>query len=118
MKSVGGIATPLALIALGGGFDFGDLKKYPRMLILSVMGKLMILPLIFLPIAIHLGYTGLELTALLAMFASPTAVSSYTMAQTMKVNHVLAGQIVVFSSLFSVVSICFWITILKNFQLI
>lgn len=118
ITSVGSIATPLALIVLGGGFEFGDMKSYPRLLILSVFGKLLLLPGIFLPLGVYFGFRGMELTALLAMLASPTAVSSYTMAQSMKVNDVLAGQIVVVGSLLSVLSMCFWITILKNYQLI
>lgn len=118
ISSVGSIATPLSLIALGGGFAFGDLGKYPKKLCISLFGKLFAMPAVFLALAVALGYRNIELTAILAMFASPTAVSSYTMAQSMKVNDVLAGQIVVFGSLCSVVSICFWITLLKSYQLI
>lgn len=118
ISSVGSIATPLSLIVLGGGFAFGEMGKYPKLLCLSLFGKLMLMPGIFLPLAVYMGYRNVELTAILAMFASPTAVSSYTMAQSMKVNDVLAGQIVVLGSLCSVVSICFWITLLKNFALI
>ncbi|MFI3254927.1 MAG: AEC family transporter [Eubacteriales bacterium] len=117
VSSVANISTPLALIVLGGSFEFGKIGDYPKLLAISTLGKLVLLPGVFLSIAIYMGYRDLELVALLAMFASPTAVSSYTMAQSMKVNDVLAGQIVVFTSLFSVASICMWITVLKNFQL-
>ncbi len=118
LYSVGSIASPLSLIVLGGGFAFGELGKYPKQLSFSIVGKLLLMPALFLPLAIWYGFREMELTALLAMLASPTAVSSYTMAQNMKVNDVLAGQIVVLGSLLSVLSMCFWITLLKQHQLI
>ncbi|MEF9971830.1 MAG: AEC family transporter, partial [Oscillospiraceae bacterium] len=70
------------------------------------------------PLAIALGFRGMELGALLAMFASPTAVSSFTMAQQMQADDELAGQIVVVGSLCSVVTIFFWISVLSYFGLL
>ncbi len=60
----------------------------------------------------------MELAALMAMLASPTAVSSFTMAQNADANDDLAGQIVVMSSLLSVVSIFLWILMLNYFNVI
>jgi predicted permease len=44
------------------------------------------------------------------MFASPAAVSSYTMAQQMEGDADLAGQIVVFTTVFSLITLFFWIS--------
>ncbi len=43
------------------------------------------------------GYRGVELTTLMIIFAAPTAISSFTMAQQMDSDSELAGQIVVFT---------------------
>lgn len=106
------IATPLALIALGGSFSFRSLKGNGKALICAVGGKLVVIPLAGIALSLALGYRGIELGALLAMFASPTAVSSFTMAQQMDADDELAGQIVVTTSLCSVVTIFIWITLL------
>ena len=52
------------------------------------------------------------------MFAAPTAVSSFQMAKQMDGDGDLAGQIVVFTSAFSIVTVFGWIFLLKQFALI
>ena len=112
------VATPLALIVLGGSFQFKSIGAYKKQLSISVLGKLILLPGIFIPIAILFGFRKIELAALMAIFASPTAVSTFTMAQNAKANYKLSGQIVVLDSMLSVVSIFLWIVVLKYFNLI
>lgn len=118
ISDIGKVATPLALIVLGGSFQFKSLKKYPVPLCFCVFGKLVLMPLIFIPIGYLAGFRHLELAALFCMFASPTAVSTFTMAQAAKANDELAGQVVVLDSLLSVVTIFIGITLLKSLQLI
>ncbi len=115
MNQLAQIATPVALVALGGTFKFGNLKKYKYLLLSSTVFKLLIIPAIFVPISIWLGFRNMELTALMSMFATPTAVTTYTMAQNIGSNHELAGQIVVVSSLLSVVTIFFWVSFLQAY---
>ncbi|MEG2543218.1 MAG: AEC family transporter [Longicatena sp.] len=118
MKDIASIATPLALIILGGSFAFSKIGHNIGTLTLVILCKLVLLPLAILSVAILLGYKGMALGALLAMACSPTAVSSFTMAQQMGGDDELAGQIVVVSSLLSVVTIFMWISILHNFLII
>lgn len=115
LTSVSAITTPLSLIVLGSSFQFANLTKYLKLLIFSIIGKLVIMPMIFLPIALLLGFKGYDICALMAMLASPTAVSSYTMAQQADANDELAGQIVVIDSMCSIVTIFIWITILSPY---
>ncbi len=117
-KDVSGVSTPLALILLGGSFKFTAAGKIYKQLIAAVSTKLVFIPLIFVTISVILGFRGATLAALAIMFASPTAVSSYTMAQSSGANHVLAGQIVVWSSIFSIVSLFFIVAILRGFAFI
>ncbi|MEG1520451.1 MAG: AEC family transporter [Clostridia bacterium] len=113
-RDVATIATPLSLIVLGGSFTFSKLKPNAKGLFFTVLGKLFVMPLCILTVAILLGFRGVELGALLAMSASPTAVSSFTMAQEVGADDEYAAQIVVVASLFSIVSIFLWITILSQ----
>lgn len=118
VSDIAKVATPLALMILGGSFRFGNLGKYKKQLAMSVVGRLIVVPGVVLPLSIRLGFRGMELAALTAMLASPTAVSSFAMAQNAGANHELAGQIVVVDSILSVVSIFGWITVLKYANLI
>lgn len=118
VNDISKIATPLALIILGGSFKLSDFKGYIKQLCIGVLGRLVIVPSILIPISTFLGFRGVELTSLLVIFASPTAVSSFTMAQQMDADSDLASQIIVFTSALSVVTVFLWIFILKQFGLI
>ncbi|MGL5314774.1 MAG: AEC family transporter [Peptostreptococcaceae bacterium] len=118
ISDISKMATPLAFILLGGSFKFSAFTGYIKQLLIGVLGRLVIVPAIILPIAVYLGFRNVELTCLLAVFASPTAVASYTMAQQMDGDSELAGQIVVFTSGLSVITVFLWIFILKQLTLI
>ena len=118
ISDVSKIATPLSLILLGASFKFDNIKKYLKQTTIAVVGQTILTPCIILPICIMFGYRGVELTTLMIIFAAPTAISSFTMAQQMDSDSDLAGQIVVFTSAFCVVTVFMWIFILKQSHLI
>lgn len=118
ISDVSKIATPLSLILLGASFKFDNIKKYIKQTTIAVVGKTILIPCIILPICIMFGYRGVELSTLMIIFAAPTAISSFTMAQQMDSDSDLAGQIVVFTSAFCVVTVFMWIFILKQSYLI
>ncbi len=118
LDDISAVTTPLALIALGGSFKFLNLSKYKTRLIISVIGKLVIIPGVFLTLAILLGFREIELVALLALLGSPTAVASFPMAKSLNGNHELAGQIVAVDSVFSVFTVFIWVSILMSMNLI
>lgn len=109
------VGTPLALAILGGSFEFKSIYSHIKQLIFGVIGKLILIPGIFIPIGVALGFRGLELGTLITIFGAPGAVSSFTMAQQMDADGELAGQLVVFTSLFSIITMFFWIFITKEF---
>lgn len=114
INDISKIATPLALIILGGSFEFNKVSGNIKQIFIGVMGKLIIVPIIFIPIAIKLGFRYIELATLMIMLTAPTAVSSFTMAEKMDGDGELAGQLVVFSSAASVFTIFIWIFIIKQ----
>lgn len=118
VSDISKIATPLSLILLGGSFAFTDVKIHLKQTIIGVTGRLVIVPLILMPISIWLGFRGVELLALMLIFASPTAISSFTMAQKMDGDSDLAAQIVVFTSASCILTVFLWIFTLKQFSFI
>ncbi len=115
---VGKVATPLALIALGGGFEFSKVKGDMKQLMVTVAGRLVISPLFMVTAAILFGFRDEILVPILLMSGAPTAVSSYTMAQQMGGDGELAGEIVVFTTGISIVTIFLWVFVLKQFNFI
>lgn len=113
VESVSKLATPIALLCLGGTFKIQALKRHKRPLILACAGKLIIVPIAFLSIAIMLGFRGIELATLMAMFAAPVASSSFPMAQELGGNGELAGEIVVVTSLLSIITVFGWVLLLS-----
>lgn len=118
INSVANLSTPLALIAIGAGFSTESaLKKWKPTLIASVI-KLVVIPGIFLPAAVWMGFRNTELVALLILTGAPTTVSSYIMAKNMGNDGILASGIVVVTTLLSSVTLTMIIFILKSFAYI
>ncbi|MBR2916227.1 MAG: AEC family transporter [Clostridia bacterium] len=109
VKDIASMATPLSIIALGAVFDFSDIKGYFRENVIVVMTKLVIVPLIVIPIAIWTGFRGEALACLLVVFASPVAVSSFSMAQQMDGDENLAVQVIAISSALCIATLFMWI---------
>ncbi len=109
LQSVGKIATPLALIALGGSMQFRSLSKNKKQLIVITIGKLIVLPLLASLAGIALGFKGIELVTLTMLFGSPSAVASFTMAEVMDADCELAGQGILTTTLCSVVTVFLFI---------
>lgn len=105
------VATPLCLIALGGQFRFSDVPGIRRELLAGVGAKLLLAPAIGFAIAFAAQSMGIitltppVVSALVPAFASPIAVSSTAMAAEMGADDKLASQIVVWSSLLSMVTV-------------
>ena len=118
VSDVSKIATPLSLILLGGSFSLSHVASYLKKTVFIVSSKLVLVPLIFIPISIAFSFRGIELLTLLLVFASPVAVSSFQMAKQMDGDSILAEQSIVFSCLFCIPTVFLWIVTLKQFALI
>lgn len=115
VASLSSIATPLAFVILGASFSFRKVGGCIKELCVTLGVKLLFFPILFLGLAILLGFRGPQLAVLLTVFASPVAVSSFTMAQQMGGDDKLAGQLVIFSSILSVFTMFLFIFLLKQF---
>lgn len=112
------IATPFSLFLLGASFEFNSITKFKKQIFISVFGRLVVVPVMVLIVAMLLGFTDIELGCIMIIFSSPTAVSSFTMAKTMGANSDLASAIIVFTSMFCIFTIFLYIVIFKYLMLI
>lgn len=102
------VATPLALLVLGIQFEFSSVSELKREIIFGVIMRTVIVPLLGLGIAFLCFkdvFSGAHFATFVAVFATPVAVSSVPMAQEMGADFNLAGQLVVWSTVFSSISI-------------
>lgn len=107
-------ATPVTLLLLGASFNFESISREKRNLIICIIGRLIIFPSVGLIGGMLMGFRGVALLTLVAIFASPSAITSYTMAQQMDSDYELAGNCVIFSSVISCLTMFIWIFILKS----
>lgn len=120
VENISKIASPLALIVLGGTFNFQTVKGMIKEIIYGTSARILIVPGVAIFTAVLLSkYTNLisfdktVYPALIALFGSPVAVSSAIMAQNMDNDGELAGQLVVWTSLFSILTIFIFVVVLR-----
>ena len=114
IQNISAIASPLQLFLLGAFFQFSGLKTYRRELVTVSAAKLIVSPGLFLGLGALLGFRGVAFVSLIGIFASPTAVNSFTMAQQMGGDAELAGDIVVTTSAVSILNMFLWIFLFKS----
>lgn len=112
------LATPLALIGLGAGFEGRKALKQLKPTAVATVLKLVVLPAIFLPVAIHMGFTNEKLVAILIMLGSPTTVSCYIMAKNMGHEGTLTSSAVVSTTFLSSLTLTSYLFILRSMGLI
>ena len=112
VKDLKVIASPLALIVLGGQFEFSAVKGMTKEIVTATVWRIVIAPLIGIGAAILLSEFTPVLTfgpeiypTLIALFGTPVAVSSAIMAGEMGSDEQLATQLVVWTSLGSIITI-------------
>jgi len=112
------LALPLALIGIGGSLTVVNLKKASGLAFSSSFIRIILSPLLLTAGAYYFGFKGIDLGIMFILFASPTAIVSFIMAEAMGANSKLAGNIVLISTIASVFTIAAGIVILKELALI
>lgn len=99
VSNVAQMATPLALITIGAGFEGRKALAKIAPTMAASMIKLVLQPLVFLPVAAWMGFSGEKMIAILIMLASPTTPSCYIMAKSMNNDEVLTASVIVTTTL-------------------
>ena len=115
LQYVANTATPFSLIVLGGKFTISAVKRLWKPILATTLIRCVAVPAISLFVAYLLipSLQGQHFAAYIAVFGTPTAVSSAIMAKEMGGDDELAGQIVVWTTIFSAFTIFVEIVILK-----
>ncbi|MBR4669664.1 MAG: AEC family transporter [Butyrivibrio sp.] len=112
------LATPLGLMAMGAAFDVKKALNEMKPAFIASFIKLFVLVMIFMPIAVKLGFSGEQLIAILVMLGSATTVSCYIMAKSMGHEGTLSSSIVMLTTFGCSFSLTFWLFILKSLGLV
>lgn len=118
------ITTPFALLILGGQFTFSAVRGLFREILAGTFWRLVLAPLLGIGSAWLLTRAGIlqcgvnEYPVLLALFGAPAAVSSAIMAGQMGSDEQLATQIVVWSSLLSIITFFAQVVLLMRLGLL
>lgn len=124
VSDIKAIASPLALIILGGQFSFSSVKGMSKEIIVGTVLRIVVAPLVGVGCAVLLSLTPLftfgtdVYPTLVALFTTPVAVSSAIMAAEMRNDEQLASQLVVWTSVGSIFSIMILVSTLMSFGLI
>lgn len=118
LEYIKGSATPLAFIVLGADLKFSSMFNHMKYMLIGCGGRLVVIPVIGLSIAYMLGFRNLEFAILIAVLATPNAVSSYAMARNFEADYELAGELVAASTIFSIVTMFIFIYVSRMLGLI
>ncbi|MCD8121174.1 MAG: AEC family transporter [Clostridiales bacterium] len=113
-RDLGRCGTPVALIVMGGLFNFGAVKDNLKPIVVGCVTRLLIVPAIMIAITIALGFRNDAFIALMCIFIAPCATTSFNLASAMDSDADLAAQLVVFTSICSLGTIFLWIFALSQ----
>ncbi len=114
ISQLGASASPVALLLLGAQFEFQDVRSHRRNLAICTALRLVVFPGVALPLAALAGLRGPEFAVLISMFATPTAVSSFSMAAQMGGSPELAASAVTVTTLLSAATMFLWTFLFKS----
>lgn len=118
IKDVAGVTTTISFISLGVSLDLGEARANRRPLAIGTALRMALIPLVFLPLSVALGFRGQSLCGLMVLFAAPTAVASYPMAVAMGADGPLAGQLVCATTVLSVFTMFCYTFLFKSLGLL
>jgi len=112
------MTLPLALLCAGASLSFSSMRKDLFGAVLSSIGKLLFIPIVLTFGGYLLGYRGMELGVLFLMSSAPSASASYIMVRAMNGNSTLAANIIVITTLASLITTSIGVTLLRSLALI
>lgn len=109
VRALADMVTPLCLFALGGTLHFSSIRKDMPILVPTCLMRMVGLPILMYAIMMFLPFSPMERFMLFLLFATPVATSSYPMAAAMGGDGPLAGELVVITNVFSLVTLFLFI---------
>ena len=108
------MTLPLALLCTGASLSLEGLRQEPRNAVYGSLGKLLLVPVLLTAGGFALGFRDMELGLLFLLSSAPTAAASYVMARAMGGNGPLAANIIVLTTLGSILTTSLGIMVLRG----
>ena len=118
VSSLAATATPLGLLSLGASINMKKAAGCWKPTLIASLFKLVFFVVLFLPLAVKLGYRGETLAAILIMLGSPATVSGFSMARSMGHEGVLSASAVMLTTVCCAFTFTVWLYLLKTLALI
>ena len=101
---LGSLALPLALLGTGASMNLKALRHSSSVTVLCLLLKTLLLPALITWLAWWLGYRDVNLGVLFLLFMSPTATASFIMVKSMGGNEALAANLIMTTTLVSLLT--------------
>lgn len=118
LQGMADLALPIALLCIGASLRWSSLHANRRVVLWASFFKLVALPAGVVLLAILFGFRGEPLGILFLMMAAPTAAASYVMARAMTPWGELAAEIIVVSTLLTLVTTTVGLFVLRSLGLV
>ena len=99
-RSLSAVTIPFCLIVIGAQINLQALRSNARDVIALSCVRLIVVPLVMVPIAVAAGFRGAALAALFAVYAAPAAAASAIMAHKYKIYPEIATQVLTTTTVF------------------
>jgi len=111
ISTLGSVTTPLALIVLGAQFKFESARHLIKQISVGALLRLVVSPLMVFCVALIFfpSFGKIEYACLLCLFASPNAVTNVILTSELGGDEQLAGQLVVWTTVCSFVTLFVYI---------
>ena len=115
LQYIANLAIPMALLVLGAQFEFSAVSALRREIIFGTVVRVVVIPLVFIGLALifRAHFRPAHFACFVSVFATPVAVTSVPMAQEMGGDVTLAGQLVVWSTLASALTVFLFTFVLR-----
>ncbi len=114
---IGAMALPLALLGTGAGMSLATLRNSSTITLWCLLMKTAFIPLLLTVVALQLGFSGSILGILFLLFVSPTASASFIMVKTIGGDDALAANLIMTTTLGSIVTASLGIFLLRIYGL-
>ena len=108
------MTLPLALIYIGASLSLSEFRSSSIVSVVAVFAKLIVMPTALLIGAYWIGFPQTEMGILFLMMSAPSAAAGYVMVQALGGNAKLAANIIVLSTLASIVTVSVGLAVLKQ----
>ncbi len=112
LKHLGSASLALGLLCIGAGLRREDFREHWKLISVSTVNRLLVVPLVALGVATFAGLSSVEAGVMILFAALPTAQSCYVMTAAMRGNAAAVADVTTAQTLVSMLTLPVWITMI------